>query len=150
MARRSQLCVTILAALTSAFLSITATSAGELEKIQELANNFSHENTICGAYYLFVPQCLKKKDPADQLAEIYKTGAGTFINRSIETGKIAGVSAKALSARMDMAIADQKSETENSCTNIAVLFQKHAKKCKSVLEDGPQSLADGLNSLGFK
>jgi hypothetical protein len=150
MARRSQLGATILAGLTSGLLSITATNAGQLDKIQELANNFSHENMICGAYFLFVSECLKRKDPADPLAETYKTGAGTFINRSIETGKLAGVSAKALSARMDIAIADQKSETENNCTNIAVLFQKHATNCKSLMEDGPKSLADGLEALGIK
>jgi hypothetical protein len=35
-----------------------------------------------------------------------------------------------------------KADTENDCINISVLFKKHAKFCKSTMEDAPARLLD--------
>jgi hypothetical protein len=122
----------------------------DLEKVRQVVNNFSHENQICSAYYYFVRQCLLNRDPTDPLAETYKAGGDTFLKRSIDTGKIIGISQKALSARMDIAIANLKSETESDCVNVSVLLKKHAQQCKLLFEDGPGSFADAMGRLGIK
>jgi hypothetical protein len=130
---------------------ICATAAAQdVRKIKDIANNFSRENLICGAYYLFVAQCLKNKDANDPVVEQYMTGAQTFLKRGIETGKIADVSDKALSAKVDLAIEEMKQDTENNCVNVSVLFKKHARECKSTYEDGPAALSDRLTRLGVK
>jgi hypothetical protein len=116
------------------------TADPKLNKLMTFANNFSHENAICGAYALFVHQCLKNKDAADPVAKRYFDLGDDYLKRSQSSGKIAGVSQKALSARVDLAIEELKSDTENNCVNIAVLFQKHAQSCKTLYEDGPAQL----------
>jgi hypothetical protein len=134
----------VFAALAFAVPAIAA------DPMQNLVNNFSHENAICGAYNLFVSQCLKNKDQNDKLASDYFTVGDNLIKRSLEMGRSAGLSEKALSARVDLAIEDLKSDTENNCINIAVLYKKHAQTCKSLYEDGPRKLLDNINKLGPK
>lgn len=118
------------------------TSDANLNKLMDFANNFSHENGVCAAYSLFVHQCLKNKNPSDPVVEQYLKLGNDFIERSISTGKIAAISDKALAARIDIAIEEMKTETENSCSNISVLFKPHAKTCKALYENGPSLLAD--------
>lgn len=116
--------------------------AQDARKAQEIANNFSHQNLICSSYYYFVAQCLENKDSKDGLVTQYRTGAETFMQRGIEMGRVAGVSDKAISAKVELAIDEMKSDTENDCINISVLFKKHAKFCKSIMEDAPARLLD--------
>jgi hypothetical protein len=103
----------------------------DARKMQDIANNFSHENLICSAYYLFVAQCLENKLRTDPVIKQYRDGAGAFLHRGIETGKLAGLSDKAISAKMDIAIESMKAETENNCVNISVLLKAYAQSCKS-------------------
>jgi hypothetical protein len=124
--------------------------AANIDKVKEAANDFSHENLICGAYYMFVAQCLKNKNESDPLSAQYMSGAQTFLKRGIETGKIADLSDKAIEAKVSLAIEAMKDDTENNCVNISVLFQKHAKSCKATFEQGPEILTNRLNKLGVK
>ncbi|WP_375413065.1 hypothetical protein [uncultured Bradyrhizobium sp.] len=131
----------------SAGLALLATLTGhadaqDAKKTKEIANNFSHQNLICSSYYYFVGQCLEKADPKDRLVKQYRTGAETFLQRGIDMARVAGVSDKAINAKMELAIEDMKSETDNDCVNIAVLLKKHAKTCKSTMDDGPAILLE--------
>ncbi len=133
--------------LTASSVIVLATfaqpaGAQDAQKAKEIANNFSHQNLVCGAYYHFVAQCFENKDSKDPVGPQYRAGAEIFIKRGIEMGQVAGVSAKAIAAKVDIAIEDMKADTENDCVNIAVLFKKHAQTCKSTMEDGPALLLE--------
>lgn len=116
------------------------TADPKADKLMKFGNNFSHENAICGAYALFVHQCLKSKESSDPLAAQYWTLGNNYLERAEQTGKVIGLSQKALMARVETAIEEMKDDTENSCVNISVLFRKHAKMCKALYDDGPQRL----------
>ncbi|KRR26469.1 hypothetical protein CQ14_03000 [Bradyrhizobium lablabi] len=132
------------------FACVSTAAAQDIQKIKDAANNFSHENLICGAYYLFVAQCIQNKNPNDPLAAQYTTGAQTFMKRGIETGKLADVSDKAISAKVEIAVEEMKTDTENNCVNISVLYKKHAHQCKSTYENGPAAFSDRLTKMGVK
>jgi hypothetical protein len=143
MARLTFTCGAIIAALI-----LTGSWAGAAEdETDRLANNFSHENLICGVYHSLVSQCLANRDPKDQLVERYRQTSMTFVKRSVEVGQAIGLSEKALTARMEMAQEKMMSEIENTCTNISVLLQKHAQQCKQLLEDGPKSFGDAMRRI---
>lgn len=110
-------------------------------------NNFSHENAVCGAYALMVHQCLKNRNSDAKLAADFYTMGDNFLQRSVSTGKVAGLSQKALDARVTIAIDDMKADTDSNCINISVLFQKHAKVCKTLYEDGPSILSNAVKRL---
>ena len=139
----------VFALLVSLFM-VAMSRAQHVDKVQNIANNFSHQNLICTAYFLFVSQCLANKDAKDPLASRYRANADTALKRGIEMGKLADVSDKALSAKVELAVEEMKLDTENNCVNISVLFKKHARSCKSTLEDGPDALSAQINKLGVK
>lgn len=131
-------------------VSVSGASAKDIDRVKELANNFSHENLICGAYYLFVSQCLKNKNASDPVVGQYLEGGNTFLQRGIETGRIAAVSDKAINAKVEIALEEMKRDTENNCVNISVLFKKHAYQCKATFDEGPGIFADRLTRMGLK
>jgi hypothetical protein len=50
-----------------AALTLMATEAKAVEdEVTRIANNFSHENLICGVYHSLVAQCLTNRDPNDR------------------------------------------------------------------------------------
>ena len=129
----------LIAALT---LNVHAAKAVE-DEVHRIANNFSHENLICGAYYSLVSQCLAKDDPKDDLVKKYRQASLTFIERAVKVGRGIGLSEKALS--VENAKRDMMSEIEDTCTNVSVLLEKHAQRCKRLFEDGLKSFADEMS-----
>jgi len=114
----------------------------DLEKAKRIANNFSHQNLICSVYSRFVAACLGNRDKQDTLVGQYEKLAETFAKRSAETAVVAGVSAKALEARMQIAVDEMKEDIDNDCTNVSVILQKHARACKELAEKGPSDFAN--------
>ena len=117
------------------------------DEATRIANNFSHENLICEVYHSLVAQCVANRDPNDPLAASYRKTSAAFVERSVKVGQAIGLSEKALSARVEIAQQGMFSEIENTCTNISVLLQQHAKQCKRLLEDGEKSFTDELNRI---
>jgi hypothetical protein len=115
------------------------------DEVDRIANNFSHENLICGVYHSQVSQCIANRNPNDPLAETYRPTSTAFVERSVKVGQAIGLSEKALAARVEIAQQGMLSEIESTCTNIAVLLQQHAQQCKRLLEDGEKSFTDEMN-----
>jgi hypothetical protein len=128
-----------LAAMT---VAVNAAKA-EVDESVRIANNFSQENIVCGAYYSLVSQCLAKDDPKDELVKQYIRASLTFIQRAIKAGGGKTVS-------VEIAKRDMMSEIENNCINIVVLLEKHAQRCKRLFEVGPKSFAEEMSRSGAK
>jgi hypothetical protein len=135
------------AAVIGALILIGPEAGAVEDEANRIANNFSHENLICGVYHSLVSQCVTKRDPNDPLAETYRQTSTAFIGRSVKIGRAIGLSEKALTARVEIAQQGMLSEIENTCTNISVLLQQHAKQCKRLFEDGEKSFADELDRI---
>ena len=123
-------------------LTVRATRAAD-DEAYRITNKFSQENLICGAYYSLVSQCLAKDGPKDELDKKYRQASLTFIERAVKVGQGIGLSEKTLS--VESAKRDMMSEIEDTCTNISVLLEKHAQRCKRLFEDGPKSFADEMS-----
>ena len=123
-------------------LTVHATRAAD-DEAHRITNKFSQENLICGAYYSLVSQCLAKDGPKDELDKKYRQASLTFIERAVKVGQGIGLSEKTLS--VESAKRDMMSEIEDTCTNISVLLEKHAQRCKRLFEDGPESFADEMS-----
>ena len=80
-------------------LNVHAARAVE-DEAHRIANNFSHENIICGAYHSLVSQCLADRDPNDQLVAKYRQTSVSFIERAVKVGRAIGLSEEAFSARL--------------------------------------------------
>lgn len=135
------------AAIIAALVLTSHAARAAEDEAQRIANNFSHENLICGVYHSLVSQCLANRDLKDGLVEQYQQTSMAFIERSVKIGRAAGLSEAALSARVDIAQQDMRSEIENSCTNIAVLLRKHAQQCKQLYENGPKMFTTELDRI---
>ena len=131
--------VALVAVLT---LTVRATRAAD-DEAYRITNKFSQENLVCGAYYSLVSQCLAKDGPKDELDKKYRQASLTFIERAVKVGQGIGLSEKTLS--VESAKRDMMSEIEDTCTNISVLLEKHAQRCKRLFEDGPKSFADEMS-----
>lgn len=110
------------------------------DELRRALNNFSHENMTCGAYYGLVSVCLQRDPKGDSVSTTYAEEMQIFNKRGIDTGKLAGLSDKALLARSQIEVEEMKSEVDNNCSNLAILLQKHAKTCKALMENGPAQL----------
>jgi hypothetical protein len=136
--------ITLTGAAVIAALMLTGPEAGAVE---DEATHFSHENLICGVYNSLVAQCVENRDPNDPLAKTYRQTSTAFTERAVKIGQAIGLSEKALMARVQIAQDGMYSETESTCTNIAVLLRQHAKQCKRLLEDGEKSFTDELDRI---
>jgi len=123
-------------------LTVRATRAAD-DEAYRITNKFSQENLVCGAYYSLVSQCLAKDGPKDELVEKYRQASLTFIERAVKVGREIGLSEKALS--VENAKQAMMSEIEDTCTNVSVLLEKHAQRCKRLFEDGQKSFADEMS-----
>jgi hypothetical protein len=115
------------AALIAA-LTLTAYAAKAVEdQTHRIATDFSRENMICGAYYALVSQCLANDDPKDELIKRYRRASLALVERSVKVGRGFGVSEQALS--LEISKRNMMSEIENTCINISILADQHAKRC---------------------
>ena len=133
-------------ALSLAIVLTLSDSAFALDRnAMQAANNLAHEHMTCAAHSLIVASCLIEKDKTDPTGERYKELGGTFIEREVRIGDIAGVSFKASEARLKMANQSMLEEIENNCSNISILLQKHLKACITLHNEGP----DRLRAIAF-
>ena len=136
--------------LLVALMMPAAAKAQDLKRAQQILNDYSHENAVCSAYYLFVMKCLKNKNPNISLVGAYERASREFLHRSLVAGKASGVSDAAMEGRISLEIDAQRTATENNCSNIAVLNLKQVETCKALYNHGPDKLEADMNGAGLK
>jgi hypothetical protein len=60
---------------------------------------------------------------------------------------MARMSDKALEARSQVAQDEMRDAIEDNCANMSVLYQKYAKTCKRLFEEGPARFAEKIEAL---
>lgn len=112
-------------------------------------NNYSHQSIICGVYYVMVAQCLRNRgdNESTELAKRYDTLAKVASGEGYQTAHLAGLSKKAIEARIEIATQDQMSDVDNNCVNISVVNLKHGKTCKAFIEDRERALGSILAKM---
>ena len=83
-----------------AALMLTGPEARAVEdEATRIANNFSHENLICGVYHSLVAQCVANRDPNDPLAETYRQTSTKFTERAVKIGQAIGTRSRCRRSR---------------------------------------------------
>lgn len=121
-------------------LTMLGVASAKADDYKQDLNNYSHQSIICATYYTITAQCLLNRDKNDPLAARLQGLANTSIDESYRTGKIAGISEKALTARSLIEAEGQTNDIEGSCGNISVLNLKHGRRCKAFMESREQQL----------
>lgn len=114
-------------------------------------NNYSHQSIICGVYYVMVAQCLRNRgdNESTELAKRFDTIAKVASGEGYQTAQLAGLSKKAIEARIEIETQDQMSDVDvdNNCVNISVVNLKHSKTCKAFIEDRERALGSILAKM---
>jgi hypothetical protein len=100
---------------------------------QDALHEASSEAAQCAAYYGFAQKCADNAGHADLSAEL-QHAIDSAESLQYMTGKLAGMSDRAMLASSKLALDASKEAISDSCVNISVLITKHAKLCKLLLE----------------
>ncbi len=136
--------------LAIALLVPAIAKAEDLKRAQQILNNYSHQNVVCTAYYLFVMKCLKGWDPTDKSIDVYEKVSRELLHRSLVAGKASGLSDAAMEARILQEVDEQRTATENSCSNSEVLRARYREMCKALYNDGPDKLEADMKDAEVK
>ena len=109
-------------------------------------NNFSHEAQECNVYNIFAAQCFKDKADAELRAKL-QANANAFTELAYNSGKLAGLSTKAMLARTEMISKQMIEDLDKDCVNISVLLNKYAKSCKVFMETSNERITRILQGL---
>jgi hypothetical protein len=122
----------VLCLILASFYACSAKASGYKQDL----NNYSHQSIICGVYYVMVAQCLRNRgdNESTELAKRYDALAKEASDEGYQTAKLAGLSEKAVKARLEIEIQDQMSDIDNKCINISVVNLKHGLPCKAFME----------------
>ena len=100
------------------------------------------ELTQCASYYAIVSRCAENSGQP-QFAEKASEAFKRLMPLIYTSGKTAGLNNGALLGRLQMWLDKMKSETDNSCVNLAALY-KYAFPCKSLVESPDKRLRELL------
>jgi hypothetical protein len=112
------------------------------DKIIRAMNEVQSELQTCLVYYTVVKQCLGDRDAA--LSKATQATVDHLTNFSIQMGQSIGLTNDAMLSRIQMMTKEQMGLINGNCINIASLYQRHAMRCKQVVENGDSILAEHL------
>jgi len=130
-------------------ITLPGMAAAQQQSVQLRLNNYSHQSLICGIYYKIAAQCIKNRGSDDSIAlgNRYDSLSSDAVGESYETGKLAGVSEKALLARSEIASREMARDIEGKCVNISVLNLKHGDVCRQFIESREATLNSILRQM---
>lgn len=134
---------TILICLFAILPNLAGAQQGELDKkLRYAMNELQGEMITCVAYYRIGKECLGDKEP--QLSRDMQTSTDHLIDLSGRVGKAIGLTDDAMLSRLKLSMKEQMSLMNNNCINIASLLERHAMRCKKVVQDADAILAEYL------
>ena len=99
------------------------------------------EMTACIVYYSIVKDCADSNDPAMKHTDPI---VDQLTGRSFSIGKSIGMSSDSMLARLKLMMDEQDTLMGKSCANVASLHQRHASRCKQIVENPNAILSEYL------
>ena len=114
----------------------------------DAANEMSAEYAACYAFYSAGITCFGSGGPLKGDERIsFEAARDTAAEREYIYGKLAGASHAALVARGKIALKSVMGDMNGNCVNVAVVLDKYAQSCKSLMQD-PNARALQLMTKG--
>ena len=106
------------------------------EIMREAANNVSSELVECGAYFQITSEALRRTGRTAS-ADSYEASSDLALNRAFDAaqiGRTSQMAEKVTLARYELSVKDMIAEIDNDMSNISILLNKYATRCKMVIE----------------
>lgn len=132
----------------------SAASSDEHTKgiMKEAANNVSSELVECSMYFEISSEGLRRSGQRDA-ADAYKSVSEVALDRALaaaQLGRSAEMAEKVTLARAELALKDMIAEMENDISNISILQNNYATRCKTVLEHPKRIMEEWVNKAMSK
>jgi hypothetical protein len=98
----------------------------------------------CFTFYKFMGQCLRNRDPSDELIARSERAGDQALALGVMLAKEAGISDAALRAKTQLFAKQHGSRTNKNCLNVSVLVVAHGKRCKRLAENPREVLREFL------
>jgi pyruvate formate-lyase activating enzyme-like uncharacterized protein len=106
------------------------------EIMREAANNVSSELVECGAYFQISSEALRRTGRS-AIADAYESHSEVALDRALtaaQIGRSSHMAEKVTLARYELSVKDMLAEMDNDMSNISILLNKYATRCKMVIE----------------
>ena len=117
-------------------IAAISTSYAEPTPAQQLAaGNFIDDSLECAAYFLNAASAFETRDEGKLTAVSYKEMAHIMVTSALTLAPAAGIKLEAVTAKLSLFSEDQRTAIDASAANISILFQRHSKMCKALLDE---------------
>lgn len=102
--------------------------------LEDASNELSADASQCAAFYAISIHCFSDRlDEANR--KDFEAGQQMASTITYMGGKKAGMSDKAVMARVELAMQQLEDDINKSCVNISVILNKYAKSCQSLIRN---------------
>jgi hypothetical protein len=115
------------------------------EEIKQAAGEVASELQQCSVYFLLVSTCVAQQDPALSLS--YRKAADRVGQLSLSTGRTAGMSNDAYTARGTMLSEEMMKSMGGNCINSAVPMKKYMNFCQLLNRDADPRLMEWIKCV---
>lgn len=133
--------------LTILFTGVHCLMAEELsnsdERSREISNNVSEEYVTCAAYFGIASEAVRRSGENEVSANFEKArdAALEYALISASQGRTKEMAQKVTLSRLELNMKSMTSEIDNNVENISILINKHAQRCKEIM-DYPEKMMD--------
>jgi|SRR5689334_14551543 hypothetical protein len=127
----------IIAAIATSCMTFVAVGQPLSENEIRAVNELSGELLECSVYFTIGVQCMRgHPDPSiPRLIKTYEEMSTTAGVKSMQVGKVVGVTDAAVGSRMKLITNEMTKSMNNNCVNISVLLERYANFCQQLLQD---------------
>jgi hypothetical protein len=115
------------------------------EQVKQALGEVAGELQQCSVYFLRLSTCVGQRDPSLSLS--YRKAADKVGERSLSTGRTAGVSNDAYVAIGAMLSENMMKSTGNNCINVAVPMKKYMNFCQKLSSDADPRLMEWIKCI---
>lgn len=115
----------------------------------EIFDNISHEFVECASYFSIVSQAMRN-DSDQTVAEKYKQASDTAIKYAViaaEESRATEMAQKVTLARFELGLKSMLKEIDNEVSNISILSNKYAFRCKGAMENPDAMMKEWGNKI---
>ncbi len=117
--------------------------------LKEISNNISEEYITCGSFFGIVSGGSKKSKKFDIATDYQKAmeRALTQALMSAEIGRTKEMAQKVTLARFEMTMTEMMESIDSDYSNISLLLNKHAKRCRWVMENTDKFMTEWQKNI---
>lgn len=114
-----------------------------------ISDNISEEFLTCASYFSIVMRGLEKSGEKETAAKYQQAinGAIDYALIAAQEGRTSEMAQRVTLSRYELNLKDMTKEIDNNFSNISILTNKYAYRCKSVMEKPEAMMEDWANKI---